>query len=221
MNYSMEILYIVRIVVAVLCGYIIGFERELRLKEAGVRTHCLVACGAALMMIISKYGFFDMGETMQGVRTADPARIAAQVVSGIGFIGSGIIFVNRNSISGLTTAAGIWTTAGVGMAIGGGMYLTGIAITVFIVVVQIILHLNNPFIKIPNAMTLEISNVDRENYQKELEGALLAKGISIKKVSIKKVDKVRNYKIVIESSEKICEDELLSMIEYDSEIKTN
>ena len=96
---------------------LIGLEREYRQKSVGLRTNALVGLGAALFMVISKYGFFDVLE--QGIRF-DPSRIAAQVVTGIGFIGGGIIFVRRSDVRGLTTAAGVWLTAAVGMAARGG-----------------------------------------------------------------------------------------------------
>ena len=111
---------IIRIVIAGLLGGIIGAEREFRAKIAGTRTHLLVAVGAALMMIVSRYGFDGQG---------DPGRVAAQIVSGIGFIGAGAIMVNRRAVHGLTTAAGIWVAAGIGMAVASGMYAIGIATT--------------------------------------------------------------------------------------------
>lgn len=111
---------IARIVIAGLLGGIIGAEREFRAKIAGMRTHLLVAVGAALMMIVSRYGFDGQG---------DPGRVAAQIVSGIGFIGAGAIMVNRQAVHGLTTAAGIWVAAGIGMAVASGMYAIGIATT--------------------------------------------------------------------------------------------
>lgn len=119
----MELEYILRIVIAGICGICIGTERTHRSKEAGIRTHCIVALGAALMMVISKYGFSDIVAGENGMRGADGARIAAQVVSGIGFLGAGMIFVRKDMITGLTTAAGIWVTSGIGMAIGAGMYV--------------------------------------------------------------------------------------------------
>ena len=111
---------ITRIVIAGLLGGIIGAEREFRAKIAGTRTHLLVAVGAALMMIVSRYGFDGQG---------DPGRVAAQIVSGIGFIGAGAIMVNRKAVHGLTTAAGIWVAAGIGMAVASGMYAIGITTT--------------------------------------------------------------------------------------------
>lgn len=125
-----------RIVAACLCGGIIGLERSKRLKEAGIRTHIIVCCAAALFMLVSKYGFLD---AMQE-KSADPARVAAQVVSGISFLCAGVIVRNGVNIRGLTTAAGLWLTAAVGLSIGAGMYAIGFFSTVLIVAFQGLLH---------------------------------------------------------------------------------
>lgn len=123
-----------RIIIACVLGILIGVERKNRNKIAGVRTHGVVAFGAALMMVVSIYGFQDLGQY-------DGTRVAAQIVSGIGFLGAGIIVVrNHNSVSGLTTAAGIWATAGIGMSIGGGQYFLGISSTIILITMQILLH---------------------------------------------------------------------------------
>jgi len=132
-NFNLQNLeFILRILVAGLCGMFVGMERKNRSKEAGTRTHFVVACGAALIMIISKYAFFDVigNELYNGADVRlDPSRVASTIASGIGFLGAGMIFVHRNTISGLTTAAGIWAISGVGMAVGAGMYVGGIAVT--------------------------------------------------------------------------------------------
>ena len=136
--------FALRLVAAAACGAIIGIERSKRFKEAGIRTHIIVCLAAALIMIISKYSFADLtsetGLNFNGTRGADPARIAAQAVSGISFLGAGLIFNNGGSIKGLTTAAGVWATAGIGLAIGSGMYWLGIFATVFVSVIQMIFH---------------------------------------------------------------------------------
>lgn len=136
--------YLIRILTAAFCGAIIGFERTKRSKEAGIRTHCIIAVGAALIMIISKYGFADLlsqaGTFTEGTRGADPGRIAAQVVTGISFLGAGVIFKNGNTVKGLTTAAGIWAMAAVGMACGAGMYGVAFLVTAVIVGVQLVMH---------------------------------------------------------------------------------
>ena len=142
-----EFEYVLRIIIAGICGAVIGYERKSRLKEAGVRTHFIVALASALMMIVSKYGFAALYDGINGIRGADPSRIAASIVSGVGFLGAGAIFVRKQIIQGLTTAAGIWATAGVGMAIGAGMYFIGIASAVIILLVQIFLHKTTWFTK--------------------------------------------------------------------------
>ena len=119
--------FIIRIVVASLLGGIIGLDREYRAKDAGFRTHFLVALGSALFMIVSQFGFADVVGT-DGLRL-DPARVAAQVVSGIGFIGAGTIIFQKHVLKGLTTAAGIWCTAAIGLACGSGMYVLAIVTT--------------------------------------------------------------------------------------------
>ncbi|WP_225728297.1 MULTISPECIES: MgtC/SapB family protein [unclassified Nocardia] len=117
---------VVELGLALVLSSAIGFEREVRQKSAGLRTHTLVGVAAALIMLVSKYGFTDtLGEHV----TLDPSRVAAQIVSGIGFIGGGLIFVRRDAVRGLTTAATIWLTAAVGMAAGAGLWLLAILVT--------------------------------------------------------------------------------------------
>ncbi len=125
--------YLLRIFSSGMLGLMIGIERKNRNKSAGVRTHAIIALGAALMMVVSKYGFLDTAG-------ADASRVAAQVVSGIGFLGAGVIFIRNNLVSGLTTAAGMWVTAGVGMAMGAGMYVVGIASAILIMFMQMVTH---------------------------------------------------------------------------------
>ena len=121
------------LLLSVLLGFLIGLERKMRLKEAGIRTHTIVCVGAALMMIISKYGFGS---------EADSARVAAQIVAGVGFLGAGIIVYKKNEVHGLTTAAGVWATAGVGMACGGKLYIIAVGATAILVLIQLFFHLN-------------------------------------------------------------------------------
>lgn len=135
---QVQLAWLLRIIVAALCGAVIGYERAIQRKSAGVRTHIVVAIASALFMIVSKYGFADiLGR--QGV-ALDPSRIAAQIVTGISFIGAGTILVRQQQVSGLTTAAGVWATAAISMAIGAGMYFVGILATAFLFVVQMLFH---------------------------------------------------------------------------------
>lgn len=149
-----------KLVAALLFGGIIGLEREYRSKDAGFRTHFLVALGAALFTIISQYGFGD------GVK--DSSRVAAQVVSGIGFIGAGLIVFQRNTVRGLTTAAGLWVTAAIGMACGVGMYALAAIVTVLILLG---LEVLNEIIPQITTTTLQVSfsSPTRESAQRVVE----------------------------------------------------
>ena len=143
----LELEFFFRILIAGVCGALIGYERNNRLKEAGIRTHLIVALAAALIMVVSKYGFADV-TAFKGV-ALDPSRIAAQIVTGVGFLGAGMIFVRNQAISGLTTAAGVWATAGIGMAVGAGLYFLGIAASLLIIVAQMLLHKNFRWLNFP------------------------------------------------------------------------
>lgn len=148
---AMNMEFLLRLLLAVICGGAIGYERKNRGKEAGIRTHSIVALSSALMMLVSMYGCMEVKRRFDV--DFDSSRIAASIVSGVGFLGAGVIFVRSSSIRGLTTASGIWTTSGIGMALGSGMYFIGITSTVVIVLVQIILHKDLKFMHI---------SVDRE-----------------------------------------------------------
>lgn len=128
----MTLEFILRIFVAAVLGGLIGLEREYRAKEAGFRTHFLVALGSALFMIISAYGF--EGALVSAEHRLDVSRIAAQVVTGIGFIGAGTIIFQKNAVRGLTTAAGVWVVAAIGLACGAGMYALATASSVLVLI---------------------------------------------------------------------------------------
>ena len=125
--------YLLRVLVGALCGMVIGYERESRLKMAGIRTHTIIAMAASLMVVVSKYGFFDSVQF-------DASRVAASVVSALGFLGAGIILTRNNGISGVTTAAGTWATLGIGMTIGAGMWTLGIGSTLMLLIFQYFFH---------------------------------------------------------------------------------
>lgn len=142
--------YIVRLVMAGLCGAIIGYERTSKHKEAGLKTHVIVAISSSLMMIISKYGFDD------SVRF-DASRIASQIVTGVGFLGAGIIFVrDKVTVSGLTTAAGIWGTAGVGMAAGSGLYTISFVASLLMLITNLFLKNTIATIRDQKMVVIEI-----------------------------------------------------------------
>lgn len=181
----------VRLVVAALCGAVIGFERMNRGKGAGIRTHLVVAMASALMMEISKYGFSDFSNIVMGNIAEiklDPSRLAAQIVSGIGFLGAGMIYIHGRTPHGLTTAAGIWATSGIGMALGSGMYLLGFMATALIYISQWILHRDIRFLKCvkEERITLVVDNED-ENVLK-IERLLQENNIHINSVAYKRRD---------------------------------
>ena len=173
---------IIRIMIAAVCGSLIGMERERRAKNAGVRTHILVAISSALMMVVSKYGFFDV-VTVPGV-SVDASRVAAGVVTAIGFLGAGVIFVRKENTVGLTTSAGLWATVGMGIAIGAGLYVTGIVFTVFILILQLILH--SHFLYNSSTTSAELSvNVKEENITLDmLTEALRKADISVRNAQL-------------------------------------
>lgn len=187
--------FIIRLILAVILGGMIGYERELRSKEAGLRTHILVALGAALIMMVSQYGFFAVIQT--NVRV-DPSRIAAQVVSGIGFIGAGVIFKEQGSIKGLSTAAGLWGVAAIGLAVGSGLYSLAIAATVIVLVVFELLK-----------------RVSVKFYSKQIDLEIGSKNAAylefIKSLETRK-NIVIGYKVATaDSSEKALEDNIVTM----------
>lgn len=181
MDVQLQLDYVLRIAIACICGMMIGYERKSRNKEAGIRTHAIVALGAALIMIVSKYGFDDIAEY-------DASRAAAQIVSGIGFLGAGIIFVKKQMVSGLTTAAGIWATSGVGMALGAGMYLLGVIISVMLILVQIITHVSkNNSLVVRYELELEI---DDYRLIDEIQHILHQHKIKIDQIIIEKKEQI-------------------------------
>ena len=177
MVFNLELL--LRILLGGFMGAIIGHERKSRDKSAGMRTHAIVGLGAALIMIVSKYGFEDIPDF-------DASRVAAQIVSGVGFLGAGIIFVRNNTVSGLTTAAGIWTTAGVGMAIGAGAYFIGISAGILVVVTQVILHKATFFTAEPVRGFMKLQTDDYDGLMPELTDQLAQEKIRMLRLKVHK-----------------------------------
>ncbi|MBP5553094.1 MAG: MgtC/SapB family protein [Spirochaetales bacterium] len=164
-----------RIILSAVCGAIIGLERERRYKNAGLRTHVIVAISAAILMIVSKYGFIDIASIPDARLTSDGGRIAAGVIQSIGFLGAGVIFVRKESIIGLTTAAGLWATVGIGMCFGCGMYILGISATLILVLVNILLRIHHQKIAFQTIVTVS-SHVSKHGmtlnqFNEELEKA--------------------------------------------------
>ena len=186
-----ELELLLRMVLACFMGYVIGYERMNREKSAGMRTHAIVCLGAALIMIVSKYGFEDIPDF-------DASRVAAQIVSGVGFLGAGIIFVKNNTVSGLTTAAGIWTTAGVGMAIGAGAYFIGISAGILVVVTQVVLHKATFFTAEPVRGYMKLQTDDYEGLMPELVSQFAGEKIRMLRLKVHKEKAEGEVKIEME-----------------------
>lgn len=174
--------FILRILVAALLGGAIGLERGFRAKEAGFRTHFLVALGSAVFMVLSAHGFGDV--QLSESQRLDVSRIAAQVVSGIGFIGAGTIIFQRQAVHGLTTAAGLWVTASIGMAAGAGMYVIAGFTTLLVLIGLEVLNVLFPTIGHHN-LTLTVA-ADSEEAVRRLTDRLKADGTGIVTYSLTK-----------------------------------
>ena len=163
---SNDLVYLFRIFLAICAGAVIGYEREHRFKVAGLRTHILISLASALMMIISKYAFFDVitQSAFPGL-SLDVSRVAAGIIAGMGIFSGGIVFIGkRGNVSGLTTAAGIWAMIGIGMVIGAGMYVVGIGSVIFVELVQLVLHRDLAIYKheVVAGITVRLSNTDED-----------------------------------------------------------
>ena len=222
----LEVQYILRMILACMLGVLIGYERKVRSKEAGIRTHSIVCCAAALMMIISKYGFFDL-VTDNHYTNADirlgPSRVASQIVTAVGFLGTGMIFVDKRSISGLTTAAGVWATTGIGMAVGAGMYAIGIAGTVIILLAQIVLHTNAKWLHNPKTKILKVRGVGEKYFQDYAINLLKNSKITVLDTNIKHYAEkgVNDYEFIIELPATVTETDVCGFFQYDSSIASN
>ncbi|MBO5926021.1 MAG: MgtC/SapB family protein [Clostridia bacterium] len=192
------------ILISAILGFIIGLERRLRKKEAGIRTHTILCIGSCLMMVISLNAFGD---------SVDKSRVASQIVSGIGFLGAGMIVLKKHEVYGLTTAAGVWATAGIGMACGAKLYLLSSISTILLVVVQCVLHLN---FKIFNHKNYCVINIVFEQSTNEYD---MVKNIfNVSKFNHLKVDR-NGDKIIYKASLNISTE--LSSTALTEIIKTN
>lgn len=216
----MEYEYLLRLLAAGICGAIIGYERKNRMKEAGIRTHFVVAVGAALMMVVSKYGFADqLGEKGVGL---DPSRIAAQVVSGVGFLGAGMIFMQKMTIKGLTTAAGVWATAGIGMAIGSGMYVMGVGGTLLILLAQILLHRRFNWLAKPRTEQIDLRVTDADGSLDEVRRLFERRGVAIVNFQADAVPEQAEFhlQLQVRLPEDMQPDQLLALIAESRRIKS-
>ena len=192
----MELELILRLLTAIALGGAIGLEREYRAKEAGLRTHFLVALGSCLFMIISIYGFHDIVSSDLST-SFDPSRIASQVVTGIGFIGAGTIIFQKHVIKGLTTASGLWVTSAIGLACGTGMYHIAIATTLLVLMcLEALNFFLRKYGKKNIFLTLSAANIDNANEAVKAIGQ--ANNDKIYNVSIKRAEPASTYIVVME-----------------------
>jgi len=215
--------FLIRLVIAVFCGAIIGYERERKSKDAGIRTHVIVTVSAALMMIVSKYGFADLvshGEYIVGTNGVDPARIAAQVISGVGFIGAGVIFHDKNNTKGITTASGIWAMAGIGISIGAGMYGVGLFATLLLLGI----HLLEKSVvkKFPGMSVMKVVIVANNNrkLRQSIQEYIIYRGYSIKKESVAIDNDIITYELTVNTSSGPDVDSINSFFEGYDDIKS-
>ena len=213
---------IFRMLISCLCGMIIGFERENRAKEAGIRTHCIVACASAMMMIISKYGFEDLIQvyTSADVRL-DPSRMAQGIVTGVGFLGAGTIYVQRSNIRGLTTAAGLWATCGIGMAIGGGMYTIGFSATLIILAAQIVLHSSGKFMTSHKSKYIKVYGIETPDFQQQTTEILNQMQVKVNEVAVARHSNgLYDYTFYCEMPGSVVEEEIIKLFENKCTVDT-
>ena len=213
---------IFRMLISCLCGMIIGFERENRAKEAGIRTHCIVACASAMMMIISKYGFEDLIQAYSSADVRlDPSRMAQGIVTGVGFLGAGTIYVQRSNIRGLTTAAGLWATCGIGMAIGGGMYVIGFSATLIILATQIILHSSGKFMTSHKSKYIKIYGIETPDFQQQTTELLNEIHVKVNEVAVARhSDGLYDYTFYCEMPGDVVEEEIIKLFDNKCTVDT-
>ena len=206
MEISQTLELIIRLAAASLIGAAIGFERKYRAKGAGIGTHVLVAIGSALFMVVSQY--------FAGAARFDAARVAAGVVSGIGFLGGGIILKQQNRVSGLTTAAGLWVTSAMGLAVGSGMYVVGVSAAVIVLA----------WIDIVNRLTRRIGRRQitvtfQSDKQESLIAAIQTLGKSVESYSLSRSESGYKVEAILNVAQKTYTTELLPQLTSIPDVK--
>lgn len=214
--------YALRLLLAGACGAAIGYERISRMKEAGIRTHLIVCLTSSLIMVVSKYGFWDVFNISDAVKF-DPSRVASGIVTAVGFLGAGMIFINKqnHNVHGLTTSAGVWATVGIGMAIGAGMFTLGIFATVTILLAQVLLHKNLKWLHVPQSEQIILEIKDRSSSVDFVKSILKRYKIEVNNIKITRID--GDY-IDLEALVKIPDDfdkgKVLEMFQSNPDVRT-
>ena len=211
--------YIIRVFIALLCGSIIGWERMNRSKDAGIKTHAIVCMSSAIIMIVSKYGFTELLciPIEHSPFRGDPARLAAQVISGIGFLGAGVIFYRKDFLHGLTTAAGIWLTGAIGLAIGSGMVIVGLCATILLLIFQVCLHYPIQRLKARNNMLKISLRLKKPSDLERIKEILAIEKFNEFKSSIDK-DGFLNIEVQLNSKHYSSEADILKLLNENKEI---
>lgn len=199
-----------RLLFACFCGAVIGFERSVRRKDAGIKTHIILALGAALFMIVSQYGF--SGLDLSAEYRADASRIASNIVTGVSFLCAGVIFVRGASVKGLTTATGIWTCAGIGMAAGAGMYAITFFATCLILVIQLLLANLSAKIETHYSLEVELRIPSKVHVEDVVSSLSEMTSSSVNSIKLSKDGDENVYKVHFNIRHTINESELLQKI---------
>lgn len=211
-----------RLLFACFCGALIGIERSIKRKDAGIKTHIILALGAALFMIVSQYGFTDL--KLSEEYRADASRIASNIVTSVSFLCAGVIFVRKASIKGLTTATGIWTTAGIGMAAGAGMYCITLFATILIVFIQLLLARVSAKIETHYTLDVDLEISNKMSVDEVVKGLSDMVGNSPTSIALSKKGETNSYKVNFYIIHTVNENELLQKIsenEYVSNVSWN
>ncbi|EHJ49246.1 MgtC/SapB transporter [Solidesulfovibrio carbinoliphilus subsp. oakridgensis] len=206
-EYPYETQLLLRMVLALVCGSVLGYERERHGISAGLRTNLLVCLGSALMMVISKYFYYKAGEGMGNVALGlDPSRIAAQIVTGVGFLGAGVIIKDKGAIRGLTTAATLWFNAGVGMALGAGMIIIPIFCTVLGLVSLTVLKHMQKYIRREAYRVMSITCQEADDPLGKLVAFFTDRKFTIENLSLSKMkDGLSTYRFTLKC-DRMCVD---------------
>lgn len=181
---SVELDILVKLLLAALAGGLVGLEREKHGRPAGLRTNLLVAVGSCVMVIISEAFYIKYGEfNAESMLRIDPSRVAAQIVTGIGFLGAGVILKEGATVRGLTTAASLWTVAGLGMAFGMGFYSLGSIATLLVLISLTFLKKLDPIIRKDRFLTLTVTAGNRDGLLDELQKIFDERGLVITDIS--------------------------------------
>ena len=207
-EFIFELKILLDLLLSVALGFVIGLERKFRLKEAGIRTHTIVCFGSALMMVVSLYAFPG----------ADSARVAAQIVSGIGFLGAGMIVYRQHEVRGLTTAAGVWATAGIGMACGGRMYYVALGATIILIAAQYILHLPFRIFRMPKVYSIKIEFVQTTDENLRIKAMFDTKRFN--KLLITREDGLTIYSATLNTEKEISATRLNQIMEENTFIRS-